>query len=507
MINFTLPGWFAAVIGFAAMHALAAAAVPSDQRRWAVFPAVFLLAELLRWSWPFGGVPLATVAMAQVSGPLAITARLGGAVLLTGLTALAGSCLAALMAGRTRSALMGITAIAATAVTAAHAPVSTPMAKPPYPATPGNSEAHATDTGRHVPAIQPDPGESGEPSVQPPHTSVAAAGGDHEPRTVRVAAIQGGGPQNTRADACSFREVFERHLRLTRMQVEESADLIIWPENAVHLSHDLAVAPTRCEDRRLLKAGEARSLLSELAREKSAVLLAGMFETAPDGESNINYAVVYDASGEVVDTYRKHRLAPFGEYVPLRGWIERFSDDLPRLDVTPGPAGEPAVVQTPLGAMGVAICWEVFFGHHARNAVAEGSRLLLSPTNGSSYWLTSVQSQQTSASRLRAIETDRWVVQAATTGFSAVIRPDGEVVERSGISEGRVLTADVELRSGATLAVRLGSWPATLAAVLTILLSHRAGSTLPWGALKTWIELRRSDREASAETAEAAASD
>ena len=104
--------------------------------------------------------------------------------------------------------------------------------------------------------------------------------------------------------------------------------------------------------------------------------------------------------------------------------------------------------------------------------------IVLNPTNGSSYWLTVVQSQQIASSRLRAIETDRWVVQAAPTGFSAVIDPGGNVIERTGISESRVIQATVELRRGDTLAVRLGAWPVALASALTLSLALGLGRVL-----------------------------
>ena len=60
--------------------------------------------------------------------------------------------------------------------------------------------------------------------------------------------------------------------------------------------------------------------------------------------------------------------------------------------------------------------------------MADGAELVVNPTNGSSYWLSIVQTQQVASSRLRALETDRWVLQVAPTGFSAVVTPDGRVL-------------------------------------------------------------------------------
>ncbi len=433
MADLALVGWPLALGGFAAMHAVAGALVPPDHRRHAAFPAAFALAELLRWTWPFGGVPLATMAMAQVSGPLAPTARIGGPLLLTALTAVGGVTLAAIAAARLRPLAVGAALLAAAWLAAIAAPGSEP---------------------------------------------IDIDGNPHDDAGIVVAAVQGGGPQNTRADVCEQRAVFERHLDTTLEQVTAGVDLVVWPEDVVHPSRDTAITPPRC-NQPLLTDSEARAALSDLARHLDTTLVVGFFERTADGEANRNYVAVYNSQGATVDTYDKVQLVPFGEYVPLRSTAERFSDELPGRDVRPGTTDEPAAVDTALGPLGVSISWEIFFDHRARSGVGDGDgRLLLNPTNGSSYWLTVVQSQQIASSRLRAIETDRWVIQAAPTGFSAVITPEGDVVERTGVSESRVIQATVELRHGDTLSTRLGAWPVAAAAALTLSLALGLGRVL-----------------------------
>lgn len=150
---------------------------------------------------------------------------------------------------------------------------------------------------------------------------------------------------------------------------------------------------------------------------------------------------------------------PFGEFVPFRSLIEPFAPAmLPRRDAVIGRG--PAVLDTSLGRFGVVVSWEVFFGDRARDAIGNGGQLLLNPTNGSSFSGTQVQSQQVASSRLRAIESGRWVLQAAPTGFSAVIDAEGRLLQRTGVSERNVLRADVELRRGRTWAVAYADWPA-----------------------------------------------
>jgi len=119
----------------------------------------------------------------------------------------------------------------------------------------------------------------------------------------------------------------------------------------------------------------------------------------------------------------------------------------------------------------VAISWEIFFTNRGRDGVLHGGEILLNPTNGSSYWLTEVQSQQVASSRLRAIENDRWVLQAAPTGFSAIVTPDGEVLARTNISERAVLQADVTRRAGETIATRIGPDPIVGASIALVALA------------------------------------
>jgi apolipoprotein N-acyltransferase len=276
--------------------------------------------------------------------------------------------------------------------------------------------------------------------------------------TLDVALVQGGGPQGTRASETDDREVFERHLTASA-DVDTPVDLVVWPEDVVDV--DDPVAETR-------EGGELR----DLARRLGAPLVVGVVE---DGGLDFwtNAAVAYDADGEIVDRYQKVHLVPFGEYVPLRLLVEPFGGaDLARRDALAGDG--PAELRTDAGHLSVAISWEIFFGDRVREGVERGAEIVLNPTNGSSYSGTMVQTQQVATSRMRAIENDRWVLQVAPTGFTAIVGPDGTVHERSAISERAVLQATVGLREGTTLYTRVGLLPAWIVAIASL--------ALGWGA-------------------------
>ena len=75
------------------------------------------------------------------------------------------------------------------------------------------------------------------------------------------------------------------------------------------------------------------------------------------------------------------------------------------------------------------------------------------------------------------METGRYVLQAAPTGFSAIVEPDGTVIDRSGVSEAKVIQGTVELRTGNTWSTVLGPWPALLAAFAAMAFAWRRATT------------------------------
>ena len=267
--------------------------------------------------------------------------------------------------------------------------------------------------------------------------AAVAPDGDGTGEQLAVALVQGGGPQGTRADDTDPRVVFERHVAASAA-VEPGTDLVVWPEDVVDVDGPVVDLPE----------GEE---LAALSRRLGGVLVAGIIEEADERFTNEAVAFV---DGEVVDRVGKERRVPFGEYVPFRSIIEPLNDAVSSRDAIVA-RGE-AVLDTPAGAFGVVISWEVFFPDRARDAIGNGGGVLLNPTNGSSFSGTQVQAQQVASSRLRAIETGRWVLQAAPTGFSAIVTPAGEVVDRTGVSEQAVLHGTVELRTGRTWALNVG---------------------------------------------------
>ncbi len=407
--DMTVPGYAIAVLLlFAAMvGGFMALCPPGAGRRLATLPGAWVLAEAFRGAWPFGGVPLSVLAVGQVGGPLAAIARVGGTLLIAGATVAIGVGLSAAIERSWRTAVERWLLVLVVMVAS----------------RPGAAVAPSgTPTGHHL----------------------------------SVALVQGGGQQGTHAiDTNMSNRLRPRHLgAMPARPCRPDLDLTIWPEDVVDTSPYVVDDPDGQQ-------------LAELARRLHTTLIAGVVEDQGDTQFH-NASMVWNPQGTVVDRYEKVHRVPFGEYVPFRSLIEDVDDqaDLPQADAVVGKG--PGTLTTPYAKLAIVISWEVFFGNRARNGVLHGGELLINPTNGSSFTDTFIQTQQIASSRLRAIETGRWVVQVAPTGFSAFVTPQGKVLERTGVSEQAVRTHEVALRDGLTLYTRWGDHPFDVIGMLLV---------------------------------------
>ena len=217
-------------------------------------------------------------------------------------------------------------------------------------------------------------------------------------------------------------------------------------------------------------------------REVGAPTIAGSIQRGPRGRL-FNEALLFDPSGRVADRYAKVHLVPFGEYVPWRGalgWISALGQ-IP-YDLTPGEGLR--VLRAPgLPPTGVVICFENSFPSLDRSLVRRGAQLLVVITNNASYGFSPASRQHLLMSRLRAVETGRWVVHAAITGISAFIDPRGRVVAEAGLFEPGILRHVVRASGALTPYVRFGDW-------------------VPWGSLALALGLGAAPRRRRSERGE-----
>lgn len=385
----------------------------------AVFVAVFCLFELMRSSFPFGGFAWVRMAWGQIDGPLAQLASWGGPGLVT---ITATTCAVALVewvswASKSKEARWkhpGAITLACCLLASGLAWLTNGTAEP-----------------------------VGE---------------------VKVAAIQGNVPRMGLDFNAQRRAVLANHVNETK-KLNGDVDLIIWPENSADVSPFV--------DK------EAAKLVDDALASAQAPILVGTITRDDVGMRNT--MVVMDPKTGRGEQHDKRFLQPFGEYMPMRDFFRRFSPlvDLAG-DFKPGNGDGVVHMRASFGTVvvGVATCYEVAFDQAYRSAVAAGAQILTTPTNNATFGFTDMTYQQLAMSRMRAIEFDRAVVVAATSGVSAIVRPNGEVSSYTEIFEPGTLRATLPLKDSRTIASRVGSLPeyAVAAAGLLFILVGLAGS-------------------------------
>jgi apolipoprotein N-acyltransferase len=238
-------------------------------------------------------------------------------------------------------------------------------------------------------------------------------------------------------------------------------DLVLWGEGALD--------PAASSDRATMAAVQAA------IAEVGAPTAVGAVVNDPDGRQRTT-ELVFGDDGSRVDRYDKVHLVPFGEYVPWRSKIDWISATR-QIPVDRAPGALVHSVDAPgLPPFGTPICYENSFPSLPRAFVRDGATFLVVPVNNASYGFTAASDQHLQMSRMRAVETGRWIVDAAVSGVSAFIDTHGRVLARTGLFQPGILRAPIRTSTATTGYVRWGDWLPILALIVvgsSFLAPHR----------------------------------
>jgi apolipoprotein N-acyltransferase len=387
---------------------------------WPLWAAcVWVASEAARSVLPFGGFPWGRLAFAQADAPYKGYAALGGMPLLSFAVALSGTLLAAAVLARWEQ----------------------PRSKRRW----------------YWPAAV-----AGALAVQLLALAVPLPTSGHQ---VTAAVVQGNVPQ-TGLDAFGQRAaVLNNHVAATRALAADIAAgrspqpaFVVWPENSTDIDPYADAA--------------AASAIQGAVDAVAAPTLVGAVVTNPaDTHTVLNVGIVWAPSsgrdgGGPGERYVKRHPVPFGEYVPFRTFLTRWISELNRIPEDFAPGSKPGLLTLGPVKAGVVICFEVAYDSLVHDVAVENPGVLVVQTNNATYGRTGQPDQQLAMSQLRAVETGRTVLVAATSGFSAVIAADGHLVAHSREFERWVYDGPVTVRSGQTLATRLGAWPSWIIVIL-----------------------------------------
>jgi apolipoprotein N-acyltransferase len=278
------------------------------------------------------------------------------------------------------------------------------------------------------------------------------------------------------------------HERLTG----DPPDLAIWGEGALDPAATGDEATVRAVRRAVALVG--------------APTLIGAVTDDPDGRQRTN-VLLLDRQGALIGRYDKVHLVPFGEYVPFRDELS-WMKALEQIPVDRAPGERVHTLSAPgVPAFGTPICFENSFPAISRSFVREGAGFLVVTINNASYGFTAASAQAEQMSQMRAVETGRWVVDAAVSGISGFVDPTGRVTAQEGLFRTGILRGTIRSSDERTWYVRLGDWLpwlalAFLAVVVAVPRRRRtvrpAPSPLPSG-LRTLVILPTFDEAATIE--------
>jgi len=278
----------------------------------------------------------------------------------------------------------------------------------------------------------------------------------------RMRVVQGAVDQAVKWDRARARGHFESYLALSRAPGRDgrAPDVVIWPETAVPAVYDG-------------NGSFSKALAQALAPD--GTLITGVIRRDGRGAQLRlwNSVIAVNGRGQLLATYDKHHLVPFGEYVPLARFnpVPKLTEG--RRDFSAGP-GPMTVALAGVPAFSPLVCYEVIF---PGRVVAPGSRpaFLLNLTNDAWFAISTGPYQHLAAARLRAVEEGLPLARAANTGISALIDAQGRVRARLGLGRRGVLDFTLPAPVAPTFFARFGNGPVLIAAFVLLVIGTFAG--------------------------------
>ena len=277
-------------------------------------------------------------------------------------------------------------------------------------------------------------------------------------RKVHAALIQPNVDPNEKWERDSFGDVMQLLHDLTDSATVEPKDLIVWPESAT---------PT------YLRRNRSRTLdriIKHISR-LNVHLLTGTPDyefRSSDDYSVYNSIFLLRPGTHKIEQYRKIKLVPFGEYIPL----SEFFPELDNLNLGQGnfdAGSEVTVFKIPLHVdaetsidttlmISSVVCYESTFPYLIREGVRKGSELLVIVSNDAWFGYTSAPYLHMEISRFRAIENRIPIVRSANTGVSIMCDAYGRILAKSDFDRKTWLTAELEQGGNHTIYTRFGNW-------------------------------------------------
>ena len=250
--------------------------------------------------------------------------------------------------------------------------------------------------------------------------------------TVRI--VQANIPQSDKYNTALFRSIVTRYVDLTR-QPGPRADLVIWPEGAIPDAIDSYLAPG---------SWAYDQVMSALTPGQTLLVGGYRVEPASPRSRYYNAFVVVRRTADglmLLGSYDKHRLVPFGEYMPLDNLLAPLGvRQLVQVGegFTAGPPPRPLAIQG-LPVMQPLICYESLFPGFTREGAHQAGirpEVIVNVSNDAWFGATSGPLQHLNLASYRAIEEGLPLLRSTPTGVSAIVDASGRTVAGDSLSHG-----------------------------------------------------------------------
>jgi apolipoprotein N-acyltransferase len=231
-------------------------------------------------------------------------------------------------------------------------------------------------------------------------------------RGVKIAIFQTNVPENIKLDKPAFYRTIPAYWTTMDEILKEKPHIIFLPESAFPFDGK----DIHTEGKKLIEYS------------KKAMIITGLTDLrlGAGGYSAYNSVFVIH-KGEINDFYDKVKLLPFGEFVPFPfGFVKKYFGAIGGIDFTPGE--EVRCLRAGRIRVGTPICFEVSYYSLVRK-MSQCGELIAVLTNDAWFRDSDGTFQHMRQARIRAVENRKFVLWVNNTGPSAVISPDGEILE------------------------------------------------------------------------------
>lgn len=275
--------------------------------------------------------------------------------------------------------------------------------------------------------------------------------------SIKLRLVQGNIKQEMKWDSEQKYKNFLKHINLSISKPLDNISAVIWSETAIPYAID--------------NSSELKRMLRR-ATPPQGVLISGALRLEVNNNSSQitnawNSVFAFDKKG-VIDSYDKHHLVPFGEYVPLQKYLP-FVQKITQGSVGFSKGDGPKTIVTKDFSFSPLICYEVIFSDKTLDKKSRPD-LLANLTNDAWFGKSSGPYQHFDMSKMRAIEYGIPMARVANSGITALIDPFGRVIKKIDLNQSGIIDVNLIKKLPPTIYEKYSYLPLALIVMLMLIL-------------------------------------